>query len=113
MNIVISWYLCSISTAFSLVSLHNLASMNNTHTKRDICSFGVLLLTVMFQRLLEAEASVAYKDIVDLFKIKIDMVVMMRILAPVLFALLLLRTTYSWPMILLRITLFMLLLIRC
>ena len=65
----------------------------------------------MFQRLLEAEASVADKDVVDLFKIKIDMVVMMRILAPVLFALLLLRTTSSWAMILLRITLFMLLLI--
>jgi len=92
MLIVVSWDLCSIGTAFSLISLDNLTSMDNTNTKRDR-RLGVLLLAVMFQRLLQAEPSVAHKDIVHLFEIEVNMVVMMRILAPVPFTLLLFFST--------------------
>jgi len=112
MLIVISRYLCSISTAFSLIALYNLTSMNNTHTQRDV-GLGVLLLTVMFQRLLEAESSVADEDVVDLFEVEIDVVVMMRILASVPFALLLFFSTSSCGLSVLHITLARLILICC
>ena len=59
--------------------------MNVTHTHRYIGFGGTcvasFLATLVFQLLLQAKASVANQDIVDLLKVEIDMVVVMCVLA--------------------------------
>ena len=60
----------------------------------------------------KAESSVAYKDVVHLFKIKINMVVMMCILASVPFALFLFFSITFWFLILMCIH-YSILLILC
>lgn len=59
--------------------------MHVTHAHRYIrfggTSVASLLSSLMFQLLLQAKSTIANQDIVDLLKVEIDVVVVMRVLA--------------------------------
>lgn len=59
--------------------------MDGTHAHRDI-GLACIFLDLVLQLLLEAEAAVAYEDVVHLLEVEVDVIVMVRVLSPVLLA---------------------------
>ena len=61
-------------------------AVNGAHAHRDFCLAG-LLLDLVLKLLLQAEAAVADQDVVHLLEIEVNVIMMVRVLAPVPLAL--------------------------